>query len=85
MIEKNSGSIPTWMGKGCQNDLSKIFRNDVIDPILIARHLKDFKEINELNTTSEIFKNHREMENLLKQCLCVDPRNRISCQKALQH
>jgi serine/threonine protein kinase len=73
------------MAKGCHNELTKIIRNDTIDSILVAKYLGDFKQINELQTTNDIFKNHPEMQSLMKQCLCVDPRNRISCQQALKH
>ncbi|EGR33477.1 hypothetical protein IMG5_051550 [Ichthyophthirius multifiliis] len=96
MIEKISGHIPKWMGNRAEHDhFSQNF--NVSDEYFSkyrthfdwpknASSRKSIERVRELITVEQIIKpEHYLLKDLVKKCLIIDPKQRISCQEALKH
>ena len=84
MIEKHAGSFPEWMVYRSSEYRSN-FREGRLNWPRVAANSASVQRVHRMKMLPELMPEQPELVDLLRRCLEVDPRRRITCQEALRH
>lgn len=70
----------------CEYKFTKYFHPDgSINHHQADKDIKDWDEIMDAKPLHKALRGYHQLESLIRSCLCIDPKRRITCSEALKH